>query len=317
MPEPKRPTIAERLHAAVARVPAGGWAVGVSGGADSVAMLRLLAERSDLSLHVVHLDHETRGPASAADAVFVAELAGQLGLPCTIARRSRIETAGSALATNRSARFRSARLALFRQVVEASGAAGVILAHHADDQAETVLHRLLRGAGPTALAGMSWRAKVNQVHIVRPLLSINALDLRQYLRDIEQPWREDASNTSPQYLRNRLRPILRDDPSLRASLLHLAERCARLRRWMAAAAPRLPEQFQTAELADCPAPLAVRAVARWLVARGAGVDRIGPAVCERLLEMARDAASPPRRHFPGGLLVRRRRGIIFVEQPVT
>src|SRR3982750_439033 len=79
------------LMEAIATVPAGVWAVGVSGGADSVALLSLLRTRADLLLHVVHLDHETRGQDSTGDATFVADLARQWNLPCTVARWRDIE----------------------------------------------------------------------------------------------------------------------------------------------------------------------------------------------------------------------------------
>src|SRR5207248_5041900 len=132
-----------------------------------------------------HLDHQTRGDASAADAEFVARLAigGKGSEPIrTIARRDEVERGMTALPSNSSARYRAARFELFRQVVESLGLLGVILAHHADDQAETILLRLLRGAqAPAALAGMSPRTTVHGVRVLRPLLGVRAADLRQYL----------------------------------------------------------------------------------------------------------------------------------------
>src|SRR4051812_40231332 len=91
VPPADHPTFHDDLQTAAQSVPAGRWAVGVSGGADSVALLLLLVARSDLMLHVVHLDHETRAGASTEDARFVAQLAAQLGLPCTLAARSDVE----------------------------------------------------------------------------------------------------------------------------------------------------------------------------------------------------------------------------------
>src|SRR5205823_4177907 len=100
--------------------------------------LALLRPRGDLRLHVVHLDHETRGGQSAEDAQFVGDLAREWGLAVTVARRGEIESAMGALPRNRSARHRALRLELFRRVVSEHKLRGVILAHHADDQAETV-----------------------------------------------------------------------------------------------------------------------------------------------------------------------------------
>ena len=301
----------QSLLAAVGGIPPGSWAVGVSGGADSVALLLLLQRRPGPSLHVVHLDHETRNGESAGDAEFVAQLADRLALPCTIALRSQIELPPIA---NLSARFRSARLALFKRVVEIHKLNGVILAHHADDQAETVLQRLLRGAGPTALTGMSSRKMIGDLCVLRPLLRVPSADLRQFLQKRGQDWRQDASNTSPKYLRNRLRPILAADVALRDSLLNLAAATRQLRSWIKRTAPVLPEQFSIDMLASLPPSLARHTAGRWLADRGVPHDRITANACDQLIAMAADAAGPPRKHFPAGLLVRRRRGIIFVAE---
>ncbi len=107
--------------------PGGRWAVGVSGGADSVALLHLLHRRADLSLHVVHLDHQTRAGESANDAAFVADLSAKLGLECTVKCRSEVEVSMENLLRNLPNRFRQARLALFRRVVETNQLNGVIL----------------------------------------------------------------------------------------------------------------------------------------------------------------------------------------------
>src|SRR5262245_40167035 len=113
------------LQNAAASVPPDAWAIGVSGGADSVALLRLLQSRVDLSLHVVHLDHETRGQQSTGDAQFVHDLSRERSLPCTIKRIS--EVALPARHKNISAHFRAARLELFRSVVREHRLQGVLL----------------------------------------------------------------------------------------------------------------------------------------------------------------------------------------------
>ncbi len=177
----------------------GSWAVGVSGGADSVALLLLLCERPDLHLHVVHLDHQTRGDASTGDARFVVELSKRLGLPCTLALRSDVEATMADIPANDSSRYRAARLALFRRVARDHALGGVLLAHHADDRAETILHRLLRGSGPAGLSPLELVTDLGGLRIVRPLLEARADEIRRYLTRIGQPWREDASNASDAY----------------------------------------------------------------------------------------------------------------------
>lgn len=303
------------LPSAVASVPAGAWAVGVSGGADSVALLSLLRRRAgpggDLSLHVAHLDHQTRGAASDADAAFVAGVAARLGFACTVARRDEVEARmPRPLPGNASARYRAARLALFREVAAAHRLDGVLLAHHADDQAETVLHRLLRGSGYAGLAGMEARAAVGGLVILRPLLGVGRAELRRHLREAGEAWREDESNASHDYLRNRLRRVLAAHPALTPRLLRLSQACRAARDWARGAAPVLGATFPAAELRELPPVLARESGARWLAARGAPPGDLAPAVIDRLLAMAADVATPPGQHFPGNVLVRRRGGVI-------
>jgi tRNA(Ile)-lysidine synthase len=300
----------KRLNGAIDAVPAGPWAVAVSGGADSVALLRLLRGRDDLSLHVVHLDHQTRGQASTDDARFVEELAGELQVPCTIVVRSEIEPEIPHLPQNLSARYRAIRIELYRRVVSQHRLQGVILAHHADDQVETVLQRLIRGSGPAGLRGMAGRTRIGSVLVLRPLLCVSRDALRDYLAQIGQSWREDASNQSPQYLRNRLRKWLAAEPDLRDALLELGAACGALGQWTMEKAPRLCDAFGPRELAGVPALLARESARRWLLSRGAPPGELSEASLERLIDMANDAASAPRQTFPGNVQVRRRQGRI-------
>jgi tRNA(Ile)-lysidine synthetase-like protein len=307
--------------AAVAQVPPGAWGVAVSGGADSVALLSLLRERAvrepALVLHVVHLDHQTRDGASAKDAAFVQALAERWGMPCHVARRDEIEpelAVRKVLPKNLPARFRAARFEWFRQVVEREGLSGVILAHHADDQAETVMLRLLRGAGYAGLAGMSRDTRVRGVGVLRPMLGVPRALLRDHLGATNQTWREDASNASPRYARNRVRTVLEHRTPLPPALRGLAGACRELRQWVTATAPVLPTTFRIEQLARLPLILARHAAADWLRGRGVPTDELSPAVVDRLIEMANDAASSPRQTFPGRVTIRRRTGQIWAEQ---
>lgn len=300
------------LEQAAASVPPGAWAVGVSGGADSVALLLLLSRRRDLTLKVVHLNHETRGAASDADAAFVDQLASRFGCSAIIGRWSGI---GSMLVNppkNKPALFRAGRMALLRDVVERDRLDGVILAHHADDVAETVLHRLLRGSGPAGLVGIAPDSRVGALRVLRPLLSVRRAVLRDWLAAVGQSWREDESNAGDEYLRNRLRKVLAPREDLTRALLRLADASAAYRDWVRRGTPAAEGPLPLDVLRDLPLPLGREAARRWLLDAGVPAAELAPAVLDRVLEMACDAASPARRHFPGRVSVRRRAGVLTV-----
>jgi tRNA(Ile)-lysidine synthase len=301
---------------AVSAVAPGAWAVGVSGGADSVALLSLLRRRGDLALHVVHLDHETRGQSSTGDARFVAELAQRWRLPCAAARWRDVEGEVSPSVRNASAQFRAGRWVLFRRTVAAHALQGVILAHHADDQAETVMLRLLRGSGPAGLGGMAPRAVVAGVVVLRPLLRTRRAALRDWLRAAGQTWREDESNESDKYLRNRVRRALASHPGLTNALVEVSDAARELAAWSRRhAPPAAGPELGVAALRDVPTLLARETARRWLADRGAPAGELTGDVLDRLVFMAADAASPARQHFPGGVLVRRRSGRVLVDEP--
>lgn len=306
---------------AIQSLPSGRYAVAVSGGADSVCLLHLLDSRrkssADVSLRVVHLDHQLRGPESDADARFVRELSDTLGLPCDIALRSDIDRQLNPKVSNPSARYRAARMAFFLNVIATHSLDGVVLGHHATDQAETVLQRLLRGSGPPGLAGMAPIATVNRdgraLNLFRPLLNIWPAQLRQYLQSNGLAWREDASNQSNSYQRNRLRRWLTSQPALLIDLIETGLACSKLRRWVTTYAPKLSDRFSVTAVQRCADALVQQAVRRWLREQQVPIDAITPGVVERLLTMTRDAATPARQAFPGNVMVRRRGGVIWAE----
>jgi tRNA(Ile)-lysidine synthase len=179
--------------------------VGVSGGSDSVALFRILRELSDqegIRLAVLHFNHALRGAESDADENFVAALASQFALPFVSGRES-VARVARAKHWNLEDAGRRLRYGFFTSLLEGGRVDRVAVAHTADDQAETVLARLLRGTGPAGLAAIY---PVNG-RIVRPLLEVRRAELREYLNELGQPWREDASN----YDRSRLRARLRHD----------------------------------------------------------------------------------------------------------
>lgn len=282
-------------------------AVGLSGGADSTYLSLLASRANPDALLLVHINHELRGQESDADETFCQHLAQSLNRPLVVARRSQVESTLADLPSNPSARYRAIRLHVFRQVIEAHNLDAVLLAHHADDQAETVFVRLARGGGLHALRGMRGATSVRGVRIERPLLHTYAADIRLRLREWGQDWREDSSNESSHYRRNVARQILARDRELTDHLLQLSRRASVAAEALDSAAPVLDAKFPCAQLATLPTPIAQHAARRWLIARGAPVDDVSPDVCRRLIQQASDPASPLRQHYPGRILVRRRK----------
>jgi len=157
-----------------------------------------------------HVNHRLRGAESDADEEFVREVCSRLGLELMV-HRLEDSLAGAGL----EERARAARYELLTQTAEERGARFVAVAHTADDQAETILHHVLRGTGLTGLAGMSkFRSLSPAVTLVRPLLGTRRQSLRDYLAEVGQDFREDSSNADTSFTRNRLRHEL---------LPHLAE----------------------------------------------------------------------------------------------
>lgn len=302
----------DRLNDAVASIPAGRWVVAVSGGADSVALLHLLAGREDLQLLVAHLDHQTRAGESTEDARFVAELCQQRQLPMILRLRADMETKAADLPANVQARYRQLRLALFREAIAAHTAQGVLQAHHADDQAETVLGRLVRGSGIEGLSGIPCDATIDHVRIVRPLLAVRRQALREYLLQRQHAWREDSSNRSMKYQRNRLRTLLARRPKLVSLLLQVAQRCADVSAALDQQAVPLKQRFPLEPIRDLPMLVQDHLLRAWLVARGVPADEITLPLLAQIRQMAEDSATPPGLVAPGNVQVRRRAGSIFV-----
>lgn len=178
-------------------LPAGRLLIGLSGGADSVALMFLLLE-ADAQVAAVHVNHGLRGADSDGDEAFVRRLCEENQTPLWCYRAVPPENPGENWA-------RQVRYDFFRQAMAESGAEALVLAHHRDDQAETLLLHLLRGSGLQGLTGMAADTVMNGMRILRPLLAYSRAELRAYLRERGQTWREDASNADPRYLRNALR----------------------------------------------------------------------------------------------------------------
>ncbi len=208
--------------------------VAISGGMDSMALLHLLkffstAQRWDLI--VAHFNHQLRGKASDADEAFVRKAATAMKLPF-VAGRANVKkfTKGSKLSLEMAAR--KLRHEFFARMARQRKIKTVALAHHADDQVELFFLRLLRGAGGNSLAGMKWQSPSpvdRTISLVRPLLDFSKAELEQLARENKIRFREDASNLSTNFLRNRIRhellPLFREkyQPALNKTVLRSME----------------------------------------------------------------------------------------------
>lgn len=189
----------ERVRATISRykmlAPGARVAVAVSGGPDSVCLAHVLRELRVPLAGIAHFNHKLRGEASDQDERFVAALARDLGLEFYSA-------AGKPLAGNLEQSARRERLKFFRELIQRGLADRIALGHTLDDQAETVLFRLLRGSGLAGLAGI---LPVTADSLIRPLLGVTRDDVLGFLRTRAIPWREDSTNLEPRFARNRIR----------------------------------------------------------------------------------------------------------------
>jgi tRNA(Ile)-lysidine synthase len=294
--------------------------VAVSGGGDSVALLHLLARAAPprgLGLHVAHLDHGLRR-GSTADRRFVEQLAARVGLPCHAARRRVDEERRRDESPEEAAR--RVRHAFLNDIAATIGAEWIALGHTLEDQAETMLLRLARGGGPRALAGMAERGPGR---LVRPLLGVEREALRDWMRAERLAWREDPSNRSRRFDRNRLRRLVlpalaeatnpRAAANLVASLSRLAADLGHLDALAEAAAGGLAAvdrrgrpALDAARLAALPRPVASRVVRLWLLGAGADPRRVGSRHVAALLDLA-SGGRGRRVDLPGRLAGRRAR----------
>jgi len=199
--------------------------LGVSGGADSTALalvLSLLAPRLDLRLSALSINHGLR-PEAYGDAAHAHAVCQALGMHCTL-RTADVKDFAASRHMGEEEAGRAVRYALLEEERIARNAHFIALGHHRQDLSEDILLRLVRGAGWPSLGGMP--ARDDARCLLRPLLTCDPADLRQLLRHCGLDWREDASNQSLDYRRNRLRlqtlPLLRaENPALDRTLAHM------------------------------------------------------------------------------------------------
>lgn len=321
--------------------------VAVSGGADSVALLRIcevLRAELGITLLVVHFDHSLRGAESQADAEFVAKLARSCGLEFVSARED-VAAQAEVHGWNLEDAARRMRYAFFARVIEQGHATRITVAHTADDQAETLLAHLIRGTGLTGLAGIYPTVGA----IVRPLLGTHRKDLREYLRTRGDEWREDATNRDVRRLRARIReqllPVLERDfsPAIVGHLSDLAKFAREEEVFWAAlvedrfrAYVREDRKSFAIDVSHLLAPLELasiaaegevshatspqRALTERLVRRlyeGARGDRreLSARHVQQVIRLAEESTSGQRAELPGGVVVERNFDTLVFSRP--
>lgn len=301
--------------------------VAASGGVDSTVLLHalhVLRERLSLNLSIGHVNHGLRGAPAEADAAFVEHLGAGLGLAVRVERvdpEALRRGRGSRVRPSLQEASRRLRYQALRRMADAEGAEFVATAHTADDQAETVLLRLLRGTGPEGLAGIPERSRDGRV--VRPLLRVPRAEVLSFARKRRIAWRDDASNASPRFARSRLRtrwlPGLQEafNPQLLRAVADLAEAQRRELEWL----ERLADEEATRRFVEEANALRIEAggwqalpealtrrLARLALRRCGGARDVTRVHVERMVRFLGDAPAGARLELPGPRVLAREAG---------
>jgi len=287
--------------------------VALSGGPDSVALLAALvalAGRFGITVHAAHLNHGLRGADSRRDQQCAEDVARHLGVPCVVGQaRLRADQAGL------EARARQRRYAFLARVAADAGCTRIATGHTLDDQAETVLMRLLRGTGWDGLTGIH---PVREGHIIRPLIDCSRAQVRAFLQARQLPFCEDGSNADPRFLRNRVRhevlPLLRSFNPEAARHLAAAARHVMAESTLldAQAGEVLAENadggLDITALLDAPAGLRPRVVRKWLRTQRGTLRELTAAHIDAVVRLAQGKHPNAHVQLPAGSSVVREYG---------
>jgi tRNA(Ile)-lysidine synthase len=301
--------------------------VACSGGADSTALLDILANLPGFPLHLVvaHLNHSLRGEESDGDERSVWAAARRYGIQVEISRVD-VAALGEEMRLSLEEAGREARYGFFREIALKHSASAIALGHHRDDQAETVLMRLVRGAGGSGLSGMRPRSG----EIVRPLLQLSRDEIEAYLRKAGLIWREDGSNADTRFMRNRVRhellPLLETfNPEIVQALNQSAEALAadeEILVGLTSQAFKLTAEsgcasvrFDLSKLFLEPAPLRKRLYRTAVSSVKGDLKRISFIHLADIERLARSRKPNGELNLPGGVrVVRAYAGLIFTRQ---
>ncbi len=297
--------------------------VAFSGGRDSVSLVEALLRGGFNALTLTHLDHSLR-PESAAETVWVKNFALERSLDCVTGRIPVAELAAS-LGKGFEETARDARYEFFAKVALERSISKIVLAHHADDQIETLIFRLLRGAG---MGGLSAMAPQSERHsdgfsftLLRPMLAIWRTEIDAFIAKLGVSFLEDPSNAKHDFTRNRIRHVLIPEMEnvmrrpVREALWRTAEVLRAETEFLTTtehALSPLPEALKVSDLKALPLALRRRRVARWLKRQGV------PDISYHLVEAVGQLAlrvNPAKVNLPKGAHARRKAGLIFYERP--
>jgi tRNA(Ile)-lysidine synthase len=201
----------------------------VSGGADSVALLYIFKKLCPNAIHIAHINHQLRGSESLKDENFVKRLAKELNVPITIESVD-VKTYAKENKLSIETAARSLRLDALCRIADKINCRFIATAHHKNDNAETVIHRLLRGTGFKGLAGIRPKTIINGKTFIRPLLCLGRIELEDYLKNQGIKWQSDHTNLDCRFTRNRIRhkilPYLeKETPNLVELVFSLSQHC--------------------------------------------------------------------------------------------
>lgn len=306
------------------------WLIAVSGGPDSMALLRAaqcLALESSSPVVCGHVDHQLR-PDSAADAEWLQEQCFHLGIPFRIARVAiQSEPSGGIEEAARRARYQA-----LTQIAHQENLDAILTGHTADDQAETVLHHLFRGTGLRGLSGIPEARQLDEkLWLWRPLLTVRRQEILTALQEWQQSYRTDSSNASSDFTRNRIRnelvPWLERELNARSveAVLRLSEQAAETAEWLQATAVDLLKRVRDATestivrlrrglVREAPVIVAREMFVQLWIQQHWPRQAMTQTHWQRLVEVCADDG-PAAEQMPGGIDVRRRGELLVVTPP--
>ena len=292
------------------------YLIGVSGGRDSVVLLDQLAHRGFKKLIICHLNHGLRGRSSDADARFVERLAVKYKIAVIIGFEKvgeRAEKNGESIETA----ARNARYEFFQKVARQKRVDSIFLAHHADDQVETFLFNLFRGAGTAGLGAMrdvSWHGALR---VIRPMLGMWRTEIDAWITEHHLKFREDATNSDTKHHRNRFRhqilPLLEEyfGREIRSSVWRSAEILSSENEWLETLIAPAPDELSVPDLRLMPVAKQRRLILAWL--KKLKVPFAGFVEVERVRSLLNEEGAPAKINLPGNRHARRRAKKLFLE----